>query len=139
MSAVKPETRFYTNINRLLPPKSVLHRQKIDGSTDNGTPDFWYSGSENDLWVEYKWIERKKKPIAIPHLLTSLQFDWIQRRYKEGRNVAVIVGTPEGGQIFVNGTWDGEYPVQSFVLSNKQIAEYIAEFCVSNDLSKGVS
>lgn len=75
-----------------------------------GTADFWYSGNKADLWIEYKWL--KKIPTKTINLstgdkpsLSALQQKWLCGRIDEGRNVAVVVGFPEGVIILQNKMW----------------------------------
>jgi hypothetical protein len=104
----------------------------------NGTADFWYSGLTGDLWVEYKWIDRKTGEIDVSKQLSALQRHWLNSRTKEGRNVAVIVGTPQGSQIFVNGTWERMHPIEVFTLTDAQVAQYITGRCLYG-VSEGTS
>jgi hypothetical protein len=134
----KPETRFYRRVDSRLPPMSKFHRQKIGTGTTNGTADFWYSGSRADLWVEYKWANRVQGDIDVYSLLSALQRHWLASRAAEGRNVAVIVGTPQGNQIFVGETWKQSFPIGAFTLTDAQVAQYLAGFCL-NDYSEVLS
>jgi hypothetical protein len=73
------------------------YREKMHNAYRGGTPDVWYSGPGGDLWVEYKW-STSKKGVLVP-ALSSLQRDWLTKRKLEGRNVAVVVGSPTGATI----------------------------------------
>jgi hypothetical protein len=103
--AAKPETTFYRSVHKLLPE---VYKEKMYNPLRGGTPDVWYSGNANDLWVEYKWLAKvpKKAPIRMYKLLSPLQLMWLERRQKEGRNVAVVLGTPEGAWIFQSQSWE---------------------------------
>ena len=82
-----------------------------------GTADSWYSGKGGDLWVEYKFLPRvPQRGFITPKRLdlSHLQSQWLRGRYEEGRNVAVIVGTPVGGVIMRNLEWEEEIPVDLF-------------------------
>lgn len=94
----KPETTFIHSIHRHLPKE--VYREKMANPYRGGTPDVWYSGMKRDLWVEYKFIP--KLAVRVPNKtgLSELQLIWLRDRQAEGRNVAVIVGHPEGGMIF---------------------------------------
>ena len=70
-----------------------------------GTADVWYSGNRGDLWVEYKFIERIPRSAKILPDLTPRQRRWLNTRFDEGRNVAVVLGTPTGGVIYRNKEW----------------------------------
>ena len=130
MPNAKPETRYYVRVNRRLPSTTILHRQKFSAGFTNGTADYWYSGNKADLWIEYKWADRKQGNIDVGNLLSALQKHWLNSRTNEGRNVAVIVGTPRGSQIFVGGTWERMCPIEEFVLTDAQVAQYITGFCL---------
>lgn len=124
----KPETRFYTAVNRLV-PRSV-HREKMHNPYRGGTADVWYSGSADDLWAEYKWLATvpKTAEIQVSHLMSPLQLQWLKERYEEGRNVVVILGSPEGAWIFERRTWEGTlHPAQlrDEGLSKQNVADYI--------------
>ena len=70
-----------------------------------GTADVWYSGDRGDLWIEYKFIERVPRSAEILPDLTPRQKRWLNNRFDEGRNVAVVLGTPTGGVIYRNKEW----------------------------------
>lgn len=65
-----------------------------------GTWDVWYSGIRGDLWVEYKWLSKWQAQRIITPDLSALQLDWGRSRIVEGRNLAVIIGCPDGGVIY---------------------------------------
>lgn len=102
MSSTKPENRFIAGIHRLL-PKS--YAEKMNNPWRAGTADVWYSGDRGDLWVEYKFIERIPRSVEILPDLTPRQKRWCNNRFDEGRNVAVVLGTPTGGVIYRNKEW----------------------------------
>lgn len=101
-----PETRFYTAIHKLLPKN--LHREKMHNPYRGGTADVWYSGTADDLWVEYKYVSKVpvKAPINIWKELSALQLQWLRGRYEEGRNVVVILGTPVGAWVYTALSWE---------------------------------
>jgi hypothetical protein len=103
--ASKPENTFILSVHKYLPPKDVLHREKMNNPYRSGTADWWYSGSAADLWVEFKYIPKLPvKALVLPDL-SPLQKDWLDGRYKEGRNVAVVVGSPQGAVIYRSLQW----------------------------------
>ena len=131
--STKPETTFYTSVHKHLPPVKQFHREKMSNPYTSGTADFWYSGKKADLWVEYKFIvlPKREDTLIIPDL-SHLQLEWLDSRYDEGRNVAVIVGCKEGGVIYREGFWDKSYITEVFkslLLSRKTIAEFILNLC----------
>ena len=119
----KPETTFYTAVNRLLP--RTLHVEKMNNPYRSGTADIWYSGHAGDLWIEYKWLERAPRAEFIPSL-SALQLKWLRERHGEGRNVAVVIGCPTGAMLLRKLKW--ELPVTpAFTHTRKDIADWITK------------
>ena len=120
--AAKPETTFIAAVNKHI-PKSV-YRMKNNNQYTGGIADVWYSGRDNDLWVEYKYLPRvpTRVDIDVMKLLSPLQQAWLRDRRMEGRNVAVIVGCPEGGVVLTDRQWELELTIQNFrtLLRSKQ-------------------
>lgn len=102
------ETSFVAAVHRRLGKEIYHHKNLLPLAS--GVPDVWYSGPRGDLWIEYKWLSapplRKHKPN-----LTLLQAEWLNSRYDEGRNVAVVVGTPGGVLLYLGKTWNASQPV----------------------------
>lgn len=97
-----PENTFIASVHKHLPPQ--LYRMKNHNQYNGGIPDVWYSGTKADLWVEYKYVNLPKKDDTVIQLtggknplLSHLQLEWLIERHKEGRNVAVVVGSKLGG------------------------------------------
>jgi len=128
---VKPETRFRDNVHRHLPPLSEFHRQSMNSAaaTFNGTPDMYYDGAAQDLWAEYKWIDKVPRSGIIIGEYTELQLRWMRRRWKAGRNVWGIVGTPDGGFIQTDPVSWASGTASSGMLRTKDIARRIEEYC----------
>lgn len=124
-----PETRFYTAIHKLLP--KALHREKMSNPYRGGTADCWYSGTADDLWVEYKYVSTVpvKAPILVHKDLSALQLQWLRGRYEEGRNAVVILGTPKGAWIYDHCRWETEGVTAADLadtgLTKQQVADYI--------------
>lgn len=95
-----------------------------------GTADVWYSANLADLWVEYKWLPKIPKSCEInlvggtTPILSHLQQQWLNARCDENRNVAVIVGTPEGAIILLNKQWMQTVKLTG-LLTKKQVADWI--------------
>lgn len=126
--STKPETRFYTAVHKLLPKE--LHKEKMANPYRGGTADVWYSGTADDLWVEYKWLAKVpvKTNIRVYELLSQLQLHWLRERRKEGRNVVVILGSPDGAWVYEFGLWEADLPVDVFraqAKTKQQVADYI--------------
>lgn len=88
---------------------------------NGGIADVWYSGSKNDLWVEYKFIALPKRDDTVIDLiggknpaLSHLQQQWLKARHTEGRSVGVIVGSKDGGVWLPGVTWDITYSGKAF-------------------------
>ena len=124
----KPETNFYTAVNKRLP--RTIHREKMHNIYRGGTADVWYSGNLDDLWVEFKWIAKlpKKASICLRRELSPLQQRWLEGRHEEGRNVAVILGTPEGAWICEGAAWKeplDPVTIRIRALTKQNVADYI--------------
>lgn len=124
----QPETRYYRAVHALLP--KALHREKMANPYRGGTADVWYSGTLDDLWVEYKYLNKvpQRAPIWVNKMLSPLQLDWLGRRHDEGRNVVVILGTPIGGFVFQRRDWEQSLSVEELHqngLTKQQVADYI--------------
>ena len=124
----KPETRYYTAVHKLLP--RTVHREKMHNPYRGGTADVWYSGNLDDLWVEYKYIAKlpKTAPICLDRLLSPLQQQWLAGRHEEGRNIVVILGTPERAWVFEGMSWKEPLSpdvIRTHGLTKQSVAEYI--------------
>lgn len=95
-----PENRRIAAVSKLL--ASRIHKEKMYNPYRRGTPDMWYSGSNGDLWLEWKWIPRVPGTGLINPKLSPEQRRWIEGRLNEGRRVGVAVGFP-GGNVIVIG------------------------------------
>lgn len=129
MATKQPEGQFYSSVHKHLPPKPVLHREKMNNPYSSGTPDFWFSGNR-DLWIEYKWLPRDpQRGVVVPtKLLSPLQADWLRKRHNEGRAVAVVIGCPSGGVPLQGVSWEAEIPAKVFtslILSRRDLADWI--------------
>lgn len=125
----KPETRYYTAVNRLVPKQ--VHREKMHNIYRGGTADFWYSGNLDDLWVEFKYVTAvpKRAAVWVHKELSALQLEWLSKRHAEGRNVVVILGTPYNGWVYEFKTWES-HPVTLEQLTRdgltkSQVADFI--------------
>ena len=128
----KPETTFIASIHKHLPLKNVLHREKMNNPYSSGTADVWYSGNGGDLWIEYKFLPRiPQRGVVDPKkLLTALQLHWLNGRYDEGRNVAVVIGCPTGGVLLLDRIWETELTPSQFtslIRSSIDLADWIRE------------
>lgn len=141
----KPETVFIESINRQLPIKRLkmcakarethgfsIGYEKMNNPYSSGTADSWYSGNGGDLWVEYKYVPKLPVRVSLKpfELLSELQKEWLRERLEEGRNVAVIVGCPEGGIVLREREWLKEFDPNSIaqhISTKKEIADWILQ------------
>ena len=126
------ESKYTAAVNKKLP--KGIYAWKIQASFANGLPDTWYSGPSTDLWVEYKMVRTNKREIDCTKLLSPLQLRWLNTRYHEGRNVAVIVETPKGAIIFNGYLWNTPLKMETYCsfLSRQEVANWIAKYCSAN-------
>lgn len=99
-----PENTFIHFVHRNLPDKENLYRMKNHNQYNGGIADCWYS-AKKDLWVEYKWLHRIPDSPNVDIGMTDLQKEWCEGRHDEGRNVWVVLGTPQGVAVFRNKRW----------------------------------
>ena len=142
-----PENRFIQAVHRLLPCR--VYRMKNHNPYVGGVADCWYSGDAGDLWVEYKFLSLPKRSSTIVNLygadkspLSTLQEEWLRGRHREGRNVGVIIGTPDGGLWLPGVTW--EKPLSSAecasrLLSKTRVAEVITNAVCLTSTPPGLS
>lgn len=118
-----PENRFIGRIHRRI-PKDKPYWEKMHNPYRGGTFDVWYSGKKQDVWIEYKWVD--KLPKHLVPALSELQLQWGKKRHAEGRKLYVIVGSPEGGVIFNTPySWEeGQTVIVTY--SEEAIASFIA-------------
>ena len=103
MSA-KPETTFIGSIHKKF-GSNKPYFEKTNNPWRAGMPDVYYSGVVGCLWVEYKFISRIPRSSAILPNLSMQQHRWLADRFAEGRNVAVVLGTPKGGIVYRDMEW----------------------------------
>lgn len=126
MASSKPENVYIANINRRL---GKTHKEKTNNPFRAGTADVWYSGVKGDLWIEFKYLPTlpKRSKEILPEL-TPRQVQWLNQRLAEGRNVAVIVGTPDGGVIYTNKEWIRPLTAEEFkarIVPNQSVSDWI--------------
>lgn len=132
--AAKPETNFSNAIRAALP--EGIYSMKNNNEYVAGVPDLWFSGPSGDLWVEMKFVP--KLPVRVPlrpyELLSALQSKWLKDRYKEGRNVAVIIGCKRGrhheGIILRDLAWEQNIDPKNFdtlIVQKTELVTFIAK------------
>lgn len=87
---MKPESTLIKHVHNLLHPD--VYREKMFNPMRGGTPDCYYMGYADDLWVEYKWVKKLGPKPAI----SPLQAAWLIRAWDRGRRPWVVVGSPAG-------------------------------------------
>lgn len=121
---MKPESRFTARIHRRFPP--TVYVEKMNNPYRGGTPDFWLSGLLTDMWVEYKWLTaRPVRHVAVP--LSALQRLWLNRESGKGRNVTVILGSPDGVAILTKGAWERPVEHKAFCMTELGVARWLIE------------
>ena len=97
-----------------------VYAWKINANYIGGIPDWWGSGSQQDLWVENKRIKLKNLPAFLDLTdhdvyLTVLQQEWLTARYNEGRYVGVLVFSEWGHVYFPDLTWQKPISKMNFL------------------------
>lgn len=128
---MKPENTFIGSVHKHL--SENVYRMKNNNQYNSGIADVWYSGPARDLWVEYKFIKvPARQDTVIDIALSELQKKWLIDRHNEGRNVAVIVGSKDGGVYFPNISWSFQpYNAKFFreaMVPRKTLADIISGF-----------
>lgn len=121
------ESNYTQSIHKLLP--SYIYKWKINASFAKGVPDAYYSSTKSDIWIEYKYLKSIPARCRIIPNLSRLQYKWLTSRLKEGRNVAVIVGTPDGSYVLKKPLeWsEGIDASKRKALSKREIASWIEQ------------
>lgn len=123
------ESGFWQSLRKKLVPR--VYALKLNLNFVQGVPDAWLSGSEQDLWMENKYLKSLPAVIQPEKLLTTLQSQWLEERYLEGRHVGVLIGSSEG-HVFLEGlSWKGSTISKGDFLeravSTKDIANRLVE------------
>ena len=128
-----PENTFRASVHKHLPVD--LYRMKNHNQYNGGIADDWYSGTRADLWVEYKFIVVPKLDDTEIDIcggkkpdLSSLQQEWLRGRFREGRQVGVIIGCKEGGVWLPGVSWESSFSALVFrkkILNRAQLAQTI--------------
>jgi hypothetical protein len=129
--AIKPESQFIKSIHKHI--DHGVYSMKNHNAYVAGVPDCWYSGTKNDLWIEYKYKPVDKVTSWVTPALSAQQLHWITCRQIEGRKVWVIVGIKGGGVLFDNvhemsvGISAENFMVR--LVTRKEIALHISAHC----------
>jgi len=127
---MKAENTFIKSVHNRWIGNKHPHYEKNNNPYRRGTADVWYSGTKGDLWIEYKYlVEIPTFAYFVPEL-SSQQAIWLNERYAEGRNVAVITGCKDGGVIFTHKYW--KIPInKELFLKQLKTREEIAEWILN--------
>jgi len=131
--ARKPESVFKNSVHRYLAPGA--HRQSMASIFSNGTPDEYYEGPGNILWIEYKYIEQLPPTIDLCNpkgrpKLSALQQEWLMRAHGNSIPICVILGCKEGGVMYQYGSWthpEKREDIKYRMLSRKELAQWISK------------
>ncbi len=124
---MKPENRFIKRVHDQLHPD--VYREKMFNPMRGGTPDCYYMGYVDDLWVEYKWVA--KLPALIKPALSPLQLAWLVRAHDRGRRPWAVVGSPTGSVVILEpAQWSkGKERGEARVYSDEDLALEIQNRC----------
>lgn len=125
--STKPENTFIAAVHKKLGPEKPYF-EKMYNPLRSGTPDVYYSGDIGEMWIEYKYIPRIPRSEEIRPDLTPRQSRWLNNRHTEGRNVAVVLGTPDGAVIYRNREWDSPLThteLRGRLLTKEEVAKWI--------------
>lgn len=123
------ESSHTRTITRRLP--EVVYAWKIHDNITSGIPDCYFSGPARDLWIEFKYASKLPKSINLvtrpgSPCLSPKQTNWLDRRYKEGRNVAVVLSNQQHSIILINGDWHNTLDTTTqLTLSRQNVADWI--------------
>lgn len=126
---MKPESRFISNVHKKLHPD--VYREKMYNPLRGGTPDVYYEGFKDDLWVEYKYVKSfpKRTNVFKPDL-SQLQLAWLMRAHDHGREPWVVVGSPTGSVILTEPCdWGGDVWDEARVITIDALVTEIQKRC----------
>jgi hypothetical protein len=119
-----------------------IYAWKINANYAAGIPDWWASGSLQDLWIENKRVASTLPPLSLDltdhkKYLTVQQQKWLERRYNEGRNIGVIVFSQIGHLWLPGLTWQkpiSRLHFQESAMPMKELADKMVEICGEMEL-----
>lgn len=110
------ESGFWTSLRKKLVPR--CYALKLNLRMVAGVPDCWLSGSRDDLWLELKYDKALPRTIDLTNTsryLSMRQQQWLTDRHHEGRNVAVLLGSPDGHVLYPGISWTEPTDRESFL------------------------
>lgn len=130
-------------VNSHLPPAVYRHSNTWSSMTGNGIPDYYYDGAKRDLWVEWKQLASWPKnglvggvaPKKNGHF-TPQQYDWMKRRWENGKNVFGIIGLPNGLAVVLTSPteWHDGAAWRGRDITRAKVANAIYYFCMKGSL-----
>lgn len=126
-----PEGRLIRAINDKLPKRFHSQSMTFGSRSFNGTPDRYYDpeGGVRDLWVEYKALSAMPRDNIAVGNYSALQLAWMDRRWRNGKNVVGIVGLPNRTAVIQHTPkeWRNGTPVNT-AMSLEEVAEWIKHY-----------
>jgi hypothetical protein len=131
MSA-KPENSFIHGVHRYV----TCYKEKMNNPYRGGTPDVYYEGNRNCLWVEYKFIlvPARDTSFILPEL-SDLQKHWLRRCHANTGRARVVIGCKAGGVMMQHpDQWEDYTTVRDFkdaLLDRKALGAMIDALCLT--------
>jgi len=122
------ETSFWQSLRKKLVPR--VYALKLNLRFVAGVPDCWLSGSEEDLWLELKYVQKLPPIVDSTKLLTALQQQWLAERYAEGRRVGALIGSSDGHLFFSGLSWQKPISREKWIqtgMTTKEMADFLVE------------
>ena len=122
------EYSYVRSIHTLLRKRAPhVYIWKINDNYAGGVADAYYS-ADRDMWIEYKYLKSlpKRPDTLIDFGLSELQKAWLEARHREGRTVAVIVGSDEGSILLSDRRWQYKISCADFKRSAVDKGQVIA-------------
>ncbi len=118
---------------------STIHSQSMTfGSLSmNGTPDRYFDGPRGDLWIEFKQISATPRDGLVGGVddkkrgcYSALQFRWMERRWKAGKNVLGVIGLPDKRVVIQRtpSAWKNKTPIED-ALPRQALIDIIVNHC----------
>ncbi len=118
---------------------STIHSQSMTfGSMSmNGTPDRYFDGPAGDLWIEFKQISAWPRDGLVGGVddkkrgcYSTLQFRWMERRWKAGKNVLGVIGLPDKRVViqYYPSAWKNKSSIED-ALPRQALIDIIVNHC----------